>query len=103
MSYFPSITPIRFEGKQAQSPLAFRHYNADKPVLGRPMREHLRMAACYWHSFVWPGSDVFGAGTFRRPWQEGGDAMAPAHKKADAAFEFFSKLGSTITPSTTPM
>ncbi|WP_211462700.1 xylose isomerase [Collimonas silvisoli] len=93
MSYFPSVTPIRFEGRQAQTPLAFRHYDADKLVLGKPMREHLRMAACYWHSFVWPGSDVFGAGTFRRPWQEGGDAMQLAHKKADAAFEFFSKLG----------
>ncbi|AMP03717.1 xylose isomerase [Collimonas pratensis] len=93
MSYFPAVTPIRFEGKQAQSPLAFRHYEADKLVLGKPMREHLRMAACYWHSFVWPGSDVFGAGTFRRPWHGAGDAMEMAHKKADAAFEFFTKLG----------
>jgi len=57
------------------------------------MREHLRMAACYWHSFVWPGSDMFGVGTFKRPWQQPGDAMELAQHKAAAAFEFFSKLG----------
>lgn len=57
------------------------------------MREHLRMAACYWHTFVWPGSDVFGAGTFKRPWQHAGDPMELAIGKAAAAFEFFTKLG----------
>ena len=93
MSYFPNVAPIRFEGTESTSPLAFRHYDANKVILGKPMREHLRMAACYWHTFVWPGSDVFGAGTFNRAWQESGDPLVMARKKADAAFEFFSKLG----------
>ncbi|UVM70058.1 xylose isomerase [Pseudomonas alvandae] len=93
MSYFPDVQPIRFEGTGSDSPLAFRHYDADKIVLGKPMREHLRMAVCYWHTFVWPGSDVFGAGTFKRPWQHAGDPMELAIGKAKAAFEFFSKLG----------
>lgn len=93
MSYFPNVAPIRFEGTESTSPLAFRHYDADKLILGKSMREHLRMAACYWHTFVWPGSDVFGAGTFNRAWQESGDPLVMARKKADAAFEFFSKLG----------
>ncbi|WP_030140561.1 xylose isomerase [Pseudomonas fluorescens] len=93
MSYFPDVQPIRFEGTGSDSPLAFRHYDADKIVLGKPMREHLRMAVCYWHTFVWPGSDVFGAGTFKRPWQHAGDPMELAIGKAEAAFEFFSKLG----------
>jgi xylose isomerase len=63
-------------------------------VLGKRMEDHLRIAVCYWHSFNWPGSDVFGAGTFDRPWLEAGagpDGGRPA--KMDAAFEFLAKLG----------
>jgi xylose isomerase len=93
MPYFPNVDQIRYEGPDSNSPLAFRHYDADKVILGKPMREHLRMAACYWHTFVWPGSDVFGAATFKRPWQHTGDPMEVAIDKAAAAFEFFSKLG----------
>jgi len=93
MPYFPVVDKIRYEGPASDSPLAFRHYDANKLILGKPMREHLRMAVCYWHSFVWPGSDVFGAGTFKRPWHRDGDPMALAVGKAEAAFEFFSKLG----------
>jgi xylose isomerase len=93
MHYFPTIEKIRYEGPASESPLAFRHYDADQQVLGKPMREHLRMAACYWHTFVWPGADMFGVGTFQRPWQRVGDPLERAFGKADAAFEFFSKLG----------
>jgi xylose isomerase len=57
------------------------------------MKDHLRFAACYWHNFCWPGADVFGAGTLNRPWLHSGDALEMAMVKADAAFEFFSKLG----------
>ncbi|WP_296188785.1 xylose isomerase [Pseudomonas sp. UBA1879] len=93
MPCFPEIDTIRYEGPQSDSPLAFRYYDADKLILGKPMREHLRMAACYWHTFVWPGADMFGVGTFKRPWIKAGDAMEVARFKAEAAFEFFSKLG----------
>ena len=93
MQYFPDVEPIRYEGPNSDSPLSFRHYDADKLILGKPMREHLRMAACYWHTFVWPGADMFGVGTFKRPWQRSGDPMEVAIGKAEAAFEFFSKLG----------
>lgn len=93
MPYFPDVDKIRFEGPASDSPLTFRHYDANKLVLGKPMREHLRMAACYWHTFVWPGSDVFGAGTFKRPWQRPANSMEMAIGKAEAAFEFFTKLG----------
>jgi xylose isomerase len=93
MTYFHTIAPVRYEGPGAGTPLAFRHYEAGRKVLGKTMAEHLRMAACYWHSFVWPGTDMFGAGTFARPWQQPGDAMAQARLKADAAFDFFSRLG----------
>src|SRR5689334_14050775 len=85
MSYFSSIPKIAFEGPGSDNPLAFRHYDAGRVVLGKTMAEHLRLATCYWHTFVWPGSDVFGAGTFERPWQQSGEPMAKAREKADAA------------------
>jgi xylose isomerase len=93
MTYFNPIPPVRFEGADSHTPLAFRHYDAGRVLLGKTMAEHLRLAACYWHTFVWPGADMFGAGTFERPWQQTGDPMAQARAKADAAFDFFGKLG----------
>jgi xylose isomerase len=83
--------PIPFGGAED---LSFQVYDPDRIVLGKRMEEHLRFAVCYWHSFNWPGSDVFGAGTFDRPWLAvNDDPRAAARQKADAAFEFFSKLG----------
>lgn len=90
--FFHNIKKVQFEGKDSTVPLAFRHYDADKMILGKSMKDHLRFAACYWHNFCWPGSDVFGTGTFNRPWLEKGAGMDMARMKADAAFEFFSKL-----------
>ena len=85
---------IGFGGLDSEDDLSFKVYDPDRMVLGKRMEDHLRIAVCYWHSFNWPGSDVFGAGTFDRPWlQATGDPMAAAHQKMDAAFEFFSKLG----------
>ncbi len=86
--------PIRFEGPDTTNPLAFRVYDPDRIVAGKRMEEHLRIAVCYWHSFTWPGSDIFGDGTFDRPWIGNvADPMAAARQKMDAAFEFFAKLG----------
>ncbi len=93
MSYFEHIPTIRYEGPQSDNPLAYHHYDRSKRVLGKTLEEHLRIAVCYWHTFVWPGADIFGQGTFERPWQQAGDAMERAHQKADSAFELFSKLG----------
>lgn len=93
MSYFDSIAPVRYEGPGTEQPLAFRHYDAGRRVLGKTMAEHLRFAVCYWHSFVWPGIDMFGQPTFERPWHAAGDPMANALAKADAAFDFFGRLG----------
>ena len=91
---FPGIEPIRYQPDAPANALAFRYYDKDKKVRGKRMEDHLRMAVCYWHTFVWNGFDVFGAGTFGRPWhREGGDAVELAKEKAAAAFELFSKLG----------
>ena len=86
--------PIPFAGSRAGGDLAFRVYDPDRVVAGKTMKDHLRIAVCYWHSFNWPGSDIFGVGTFDRPWlQPGVDPLEAAFAKQDAAFEFFAKLG----------
>ena len=92
MSFFEDIGAIRFEGEDSTDPLAFRFYDADREVLGKRMADHLRFAVCYWHSFDAPGNDVFGDGTWDRPWNGRNDAMPAARQKLDAAFEFFEKL-----------
>jgi xylose isomerase len=92
-SYFETIQAIRYEGPESKNPLAFRYYDKNRVVLGKSMAEQLRPAVCYWHTFAWPGADVFGAGTFNRPWHEPGDALTRAQQKLKTAFEFFEKLG----------
>jgi xylose isomerase len=92
--FFPEVEPIAYAGPDSESPLAFRWYDRERRVLGKRMEDHLRFAVCYWHSFAWPGNDVFGAGTFGRPWlDDAGDPMALARLELDVAFEFFEKLG----------
>ena len=98
MEFFTDVKDrIAYEGPESDNPLAFRWYDADRVVLGRSMRDQLRFAVCYWHSFAWDGFDIFGAGTLDRPWHPtfagNADPMAAAHQKMDAAFEFFAKLG----------
>jgi len=86
--------PIPFGGLDSTDPLTFKVYEPDRPVLGKRMADHLRIAVCFWHSFNWPGSDVFGLGTFDRPWlTPTSDPVAAAKRKLDAAFEFVAKLG----------
>jgi xylose isomerase len=89
--FFNGISKIKYEGPQSDNDFAFRHYNPDEVVMGKPMRDHLRFGAAYWHSFAWPGVDPFGAETFDRPWF--GDTLALAKLKADVAFEMFEILG----------
>jgi xylose isomerase len=73
-TYFDQLDRVRYEGPKSTNPLAFRHYNPDELVLGKRMEDHLRFAACYWHTFCWNGADMFGVGSFDRPWQQPGDA-----------------------------
>jgi xylose isomerase len=95
--FFSLAEPLRFEGERfkpsAKRPLGYRWYDPDRKVLGKRMEDQLRFAVCYWHSFVWPGTDPFGGDTFQRPWHAaGGDPMAQARQKADVAFELFRLL-----------
>jgi len=92
-SYFADIEPIRFEGPESSNPLAFKYYDKTRMVMGKTMDDHLRLAVCYWHTFCWDGFDVFGAGTFNRPWHGGPVDQARADHKLDEAFAFFTRLG----------
>jgi xylose isomerase len=93
MEFFPEIEKIRFEGPDSTNPLAFRHYNADETVEGKSMKEHLRFAVCYWHTFRGMGGDPFGPGCAVRPWEDGTDSVEMAIKRVRVAFEFIDKLG----------
>jgi xylose isomerase len=93
MSVFSGIGPVRFEGADATSEFAYRVYDRDRMVRGRRMQDWLRFAVCYWHSFNWPGSDIFGAGTLTRPWLGTPVTQAMAEQKLEAAFDFFVRLG----------
>ena len=94
-SFFQDVPDrIPFGGLSSDDPYSFKVYQPDRMVLGKRMEDHLRVAVCFWHSFAWPGSDVFGAGTFDRPWLAPGvEPMDAARAKVEAAFEFLGKLG----------
>ncbi|HYC29278.1 MAG TPA: xylose isomerase, partial [Chitinophagaceae bacterium] len=92
-TYFKNISSIRYEGVESDNPLAFRWYDENKVVAGKTMKEHFRFACAYWHSFNGNGSDPFGGPTHIFPWDESTDPVERAYAKADAAFEFITKLG----------
>ncbi len=91
--FFKGIGRIKFEGPGSDNPLAFRWYDENKVVAGKTMKEHLRFAVAYWHSFCGNGADPFGAPTHIFPWDEKSDPVERAKDKMDAAFEFFTKIG----------
>lgn len=91
--YFKGIGEIKFEGKTSDNPLAFKYYNPEQVVAGKTMREHFKFAIAYWHTFCGQGSDPFGPGTQSFEWDKSSDPVQAAKDKADAAFEFISKMG----------
>ncbi|HPG12994.1 MAG TPA: xylose isomerase [Chitinophagaceae bacterium] len=91
--YFKGIGQVKFEGTQSDNPMAYRWYDENKIVAGKPMKDWLRFACAYWHSFCGSGADPFGEPTHIFPWNEKSDAVERAKDKADAAFEFITKLG----------
>ena len=89
--FFKGINAISYEGPDSTNEFAFRQYNPEEVLGGKKLKDHLRFAVAYWHSFAWPGGDPFGGQTFERPWF--GETMQHAKIKADAAFEMFQILG----------
>jgi xylose isomerase len=92
MSYFPDVQKVKYEGPNSRNPLAFRWYNPDEVVEGKTMKEHLRFSIVYWHTMRGTGSDPFGPGTMVRPWDDGSDSVDNALRRAEVAFEIFTKL-----------
>lgn len=93
-AYFPSVAePIKFEGRESDNPLAFKFYDENRVVAGKTLKDHLRFAVAYWHSFVNTGADPFGPGVKHYPWDANSDPLTAAHHKMDAAFEFITKMG----------
>jgi xylose isomerase len=93
MTQYFDVPKIKYEGPQSKNPLAFRHYNPDEVIEGKTMKEHLRFAVAWWHTFCGTGSDPFGPGCAVRPWDDGSNSLEMALKKVDVAFEFMEKLG----------
>jgi len=92
-TYFPTVGKINFEGKESTNPLAFRYFNPEKVVYGKPMKEWLKFAVCWWHTFCSEGGDPFGGATKTFPWAQGDSALEIAKQRLDAAFEFMQKIG----------
>jgi xylose isomerase len=91
--YFPGIDKIKYEGPESKNPLAFKWYDENKVVAGKTMKDHLRFAVAYWHTFCGTGGDPFGPGTKDFAWDASSDEMVAAKEKMDAAFEFITKIG----------
>ncbi|XP_042243577.1 xylose isomerase-like [Homarus americanus] len=92
--YPPGIGKVEYKpDASASETLVFRHYDSQQEILGKTMEDWLRFSVCYWHSFRGLGSDPFGSGTIKRPWEDDTDSLNNAKRRLRAAFEFFSKLG----------
>jgi len=93
MTLFSGVEPARFEGPGTSNEFAYRVYDKNRLVRGKRMEDWLKVAVCYWHSFNWPGVDIFGSGTLPRPWLGTPSTQAMADTKLEAAFDFFVRLG----------
>ena len=91
--FFPGIGKIQFEGKESRNPMAFRYYDAEKVVMGKPMKEWLKFAMAWWHTLCAEGADQFGGGTKTFPWNGATCPVQAAKDKVDAGFEFMQKIG----------
>jgi xylose isomerase len=90
---FPRIAKIQYEGPHSRNPLAFKHYNPHELVEGKPIKDHLRFSVVYWHTMRGMGGDMFGVGTWQRPWEDGTNSLQMALKRVPVLFEFCEKLG----------
>lgn len=91
-TFFPNIPQIKYEGPESDNPFAFRWYEENKIIAGKTMKEHFKFACAYWHSFNGSGTDPFGGPTHIFPWDKNSDPLERACAKADAAFEFITKM-----------
>lgn len=90
---FKNLPKIAYEGPASSNPLAFKYYDPNRIVLGKPMKEHLPFAMAWWHNLTATGADMFGVGTANKDFGAPGATMEHAFAKVDAGFEFMEKLG----------
>ena len=93
VEYYKGIGDIKYEGKDSTNPFSFKYYDPNKIVAGKTLKDHFRFAVAYWHSFCGQGTDPFGSGTQNFLWDKSQDPYQAAKDKADAAFEFITKMG----------
>ena len=91
--FFKDIPEIKYEGTESKNPLAFKYYDKDRVIMGKPMKEHLPFAMAWWHNLCATGTDMFGRGTADKSFGAQEGTMEHAKAKVDAGFEFMSKLG----------
>ena len=91
--YFKGVRNINYEGRNSTNPFSYKFYNPEQIVAGKKMKDHFKFSVAYWHSFCGTGADPFGAPTQNFPWDKSQDTLQAAKDKADAAFEFISKMG----------
>ncbi len=92
MAYF-NIEKIKYEGPNSKNIYAFKHYNPDEIVMGKPMKEHLKFSMAFWHTFDAMGNDAFGGPTMFRHWDNETSEIEKAKVRVRAAFEFMEKMG----------
>ena len=90
--FFPSIPKIKYEGAKSKNPLAFKYYDPEKIIAGKPMKDSLKFAMSYWHTLCGDGVDMFGAGTADKTFG-GKNEMEIYRNKVYAGFELMDKLG----------
>lgn len=91
--YFDAIPEITYEGPETDNPLAYRWFNPEEKILGKKMKDHMRNAVCYWHTFRGVALDIFGPGTLVRAWEDGTNSLDMALKRTEVVFDFIGKLG----------
>ncbi|MDQ1296704.1 MAG: xylose isomerase [Bacteroidota bacterium] len=89
---YPGIGKISYEGRKSKNPLAFKWFNPEEVVAGKKMKDHLRFAIAFWHSFCGDGSDPFGNATKIYPWDKA-SGEEKIRLRLEVAFEFFTKIG----------
>lgn len=91
MKKYSEISQVKYEGKNSLEPFAFKYYNPDEVIAGKPMKDHLKFAMSYWHTICAEGVDMFGGPTIDKSFGKAGP-MEKYKAKADFAFELMDKL-----------
>ncbi len=91
--HFAAIPTIKYEGADSKNPFAYKYFDPKAKILGKPMKDWMRNAVCYWHTFRGTALDIFGPGTLVRPWEDGTNSLEMAVKRTEVVFDFVTKLG----------